>query len=214
MTTRIPMYGKSPFRNTHDAYLHDPSLKPHPYLLSQVVEKAGRRILDYGCATGLYMRALRENGFDCTGADTNERYLRYVRGSGFRALHVAELSKQADRSFDSTLLFEVLEHVEDPDEVLGSARRLTRKNIFVSVPNNEGAAALIAQGMTYAHCLDLDHRHFFTYDLLDEVLGKFFASYRIQRIDRIGSHPVFRYLYRLRILRSMYSSRLYAEVTL
>ena len=208
------MIGKNPFRTTRDAYLSDRTLTPHPYLLGEVIAKAGRRILDYGCATGLYLEALRKAGFECVGADVNEDYLARVREAGFSCMHASALEDLPDRSFDSAILFDVLEHVDDPKALLLTASRLTRATLFVSVPNNEGAEALNSRGMTFAHNLDLDHRHFFTYDLLDGLLRDCFSTYRIERIDRIASHAIVQQLHRLRIVREVYYSRLYAEVEL
>jgi SAM-dependent methyltransferase len=91
-----------------------------------------------------------------------------------------------DRSFDSVLLFEVLEHLPDPGGVLREARRVARKNVILTTPNSEGITELQRMGLLYEHFGDLDHRNFFTPDTLRLLLEKHFPRVEVKAGDGIN----------------------------
>jgi SAM-dependent methyltransferase len=160
-----------------------------PGHLSFVQEHAGRKILDFGCATGGYCLALAELGFTCTGVDVNAAYVERARERGVD-VHLTEaggLLPFAESAFDTVLLFEVLEHVENYEHVLREARRVARKNVLITVPNCARLEQLQAAGVVFDHTLDQDHVNFFTPELLSSALGAVFPSHRIEErefVDR------------------------------
>jgi hypothetical protein len=91
-----------------------------------------------------------------------------------------------DKSFDTVLLFEVLEHVPDPTETLIEARRLARKNVLITVPHSGGIADLQASGLLFEHFADLDHKHFYTEDSLAQLLRPLFSRVLIRKGDALS----------------------------
>jgi SAM-dependent methyltransferase len=91
-----------------------------------------------------------------------------------------------DRSFDTVLLFEVLEHLPDPDPVIHEARRLARENVLITTPNSGGIDELRRNGLLYEHFADLDHKNFFTESSLHALLDQNFASVAIREGDGIN----------------------------
>ena len=83
---------------------------------------AGNRILDLGCATGDYCLELDKLGYVCVGADINETYVDAARKKGVDAVVSGEKLPFEDNSFDTVIMFEVLEHVQDPERVLREAQ--------------------------------------------------------------------------------------------
>jgi 2-polyprenyl-3-methyl-5-hydroxy-6-metoxy-1,4-benzoquinol methylase len=83
--------------------------------------------LDYGCANGLFLQYLRQRGFiNCYGYDP------YAPQKGFGN---PEILKQGP--FDYILIQDVIEHVEDPDALLGELSRLLAPGgyILIGTPN-------------------------------------------------------------------------------
>ncbi len=93
-------------------------------------------MLDAGCATGEYIQRLGTLGYHCVGEDVNSEYIDMAKQKGLDA-HVMDAKhlEFPDKSFDTIILFDVLEHVDRPEEVLKDARRVARKNVLITVPN-------------------------------------------------------------------------------
>jgi 2-polyprenyl-3-methyl-5-hydroxy-6-metoxy-1,4-benzoquinol methylase len=184
---------------------------------------AGSTILDLGCGFGAYSGALTEAGLNCFGCDINFDYLRKASASGLPVANVDSLLPFSDRSFDTVLIFEVLEHVTDPNVVLREAFRVARKNVLITVPNSEDIERMKANDVTYAHMLSSDHLHFFDPDSLAQLLRGFSKNLSIERADPIypfwflsRSLPFYglKLLFRLGLLKPRFFSRLYAVASI
>jgi SAM-dependent methyltransferase len=206
------------FRDTRTFY-EAGTVEPAPRLLAFARQHAGRAILDLGCATGGYCVALARHGFEVAGADTNAAYVRIARERGVAAHHVSGALPFGDASFDTVLLFEVLEHVREHDVILREARRVARKNVLITVPNCEGHEELRQRGLLLEHFADLDHRHFFTRESLQELLAGHYPRVVVKRGDPINPLALVgtRWLrriagaaWRLKLIRPRFHFRLYA----
>lgn len=155
-------------------------------LISFASQNAGNTILDIGCATGDYIRNLGAQGFQCVGVDINPEYVKKARDAGFdvRAMD-AKCLQFSDDSFDTVLLFEVLEHVDRPEEVLKEAKRVSRKNILITVPNCTQFQKLKRVGLTFEHMLERDHVNFFTKSDLEDLLKVQFKQFNVQEREPI-----------------------------
>ena len=180
---------------------------------------AGPTILDLGCGFGAYSGALQKDGLKCFGCDINLDYLRKASATGLPVANVDSVLPYRDGSFDTVLIFEVLEHVVDVDKVLREAFRVARKNVLITVPNSENIEQMKANDVTYAHMLSSDHLHFFDGESLDELLRRYARRVSIERSDPIypfwflsRSLPFYglKLLFRLGVLKPRFFSRLYA----
>jgi ubiquinone/menaquinone biosynthesis C-methylase UbiE len=179
---------------------------------------AGQSVLDLGCGFGAYSAALTAGGRRCIGCDINFDYLRAAAGEGLPVVNVDSVLPFRDRSFDSVLIFEVLEHVSDIDKLLSEAFRVARANVLITVPNSENIEIMKANDVTYAHMLSSDHMHFFDRDSLQSLLRRYAKHVSIERSDPIypfwfvgRSLPFYglKLLFRLGLLKPRFFSRLY-----
>jgi SAM-dependent methyltransferase len=180
---------------------------------------AGQNILDLGCGYGAYSLALLKKGRSCVGCDVNLRYLKTAVSSGLPAVAAEGTLPFPDKSFDTVLLFEVIEHVPLIESILKEAFRVARKNILVTVPNAEDLELLKGNDVTYAHMLSSDHVHFFNPESLAALLRSFGAEVNVERGDpiypfwflsRSAGYYALRVFYRARFLKPRFFSRLYA----
>lgn len=158
-----------------------------PRHLEFVRERAGEELLDYGCATGDYCLALGKAGYRCTGVDVNAAYVELARERGVDA-HLIRSGEQlpfSDRSFDTVLLFEVLEHVPEYEYVLREAKRVARRNVLITVPNCGSSTILRRASLAFDHMLDVDHVNFFTHTELEAILAQIFTSYDVREEEPI-----------------------------
>ncbi len=181
---------------------------------------AGKRLLAYGC----YSLALRDRGYSCTAIDFDAAPVERARSQGVdaRLVRVGDPIPFEDRSFDTVVLFETLEKVPDYRFVLSEARRVTRKNVLISVPNCTATPDLARASACFDHYLAEDHVNFFTRDELGEALGAFFSRHEIIEDDYVDPAldkelfpptlaSFLRQLRRAGFLRRALSYRLFAE---
>jgi ubiquinone/menaquinone biosynthesis C-methylase UbiE len=180
---------------------------------------AGQSVLDLGCGYGAYSLALAASGRRCVGCDVNLEYLGPARSSGLPVVAVDSTLPFPDRSFDTVLLFEVVEHVPPIERILKEAFRVARKNVLITVPNAEDLDLLKGNDVTYSHMLSSDHVHFFDPDGFTSLLKKYSATVQVERGDpiypfwflsRSGGYYALRVLYRAGLLKPRFFTRLYA----
>lgn len=104
---------------------------------------AGATLLDIGCADGRFVYAAARRGLDARGIDHSGRLIdegnRRYGGDRLSRTSIEDLVRAA-QLFDIVTLFEVIEHVPDPADLLWRARGLLRPGgmLFVSTPNRGG----------------------------------------------------------------------------
>lgn len=98
----------------------------------------GESVLDVGCGTGDTLAFIAQSrSIDGTGLDISETALEAVRSRGFRAVH-ADLTKDGaalDGMYDHIILFEVVEHVIDPETLVRALAGHFRKGLYMTTPN-------------------------------------------------------------------------------
>lgn len=209
-------------RTRNDVYQPGLPAKPGEHyraFVRFVAQHAGNSILDLGCGYGAYSLALAGEGRHCVGGDVNMKYLSSALSSGLPVVAVDSVLPFPDRSFDTVILLEVVEHVPELENILREAFRVARRNVLVTVPNAENLARLQENDVTYAHMLSSDHVHFFDPESLQELLGRFGGKIEIERgdpiypfwfVSRSLAYYALRVLYRTGLLKPGFFTRLYA----
>ena len=207
------------FRDTKEFYRDYPPDVVARQLLRFAHRHAGRTILDLGCASGNYSAHLVKSGYEVKGADVNPEYVHIAKQRGIDAYLIEGDVPFQDGAFDTVLLFEVLEHADDPVNLAREARRLARKNVLCTTPNSGDIVGLQREGLLLEHFADLDHKNFFGEGSLRRLLQPFFSLVEVREGDGInplaliGNRPVRlagKVLTRLGILRPRYHFRLFA----
>jgi 2-polyprenyl-3-methyl-5-hydroxy-6-metoxy-1,4-benzoquinol methylase len=111
------------------------------------------RFLDYGCANGLFVQYLRQQGFQhCYGYDL------------YASTPELKDSAVLEQKFDYILLQDVVEHVEDPLQLLGMLDQLLAPGgcILVGTPNADRINLQQAHRPEYYNSLHAPyHRHIY-----------------------------------------------------
>jgi 2-polyprenyl-3-methyl-5-hydroxy-6-metoxy-1,4-benzoquinol methylase len=100
-------------------------------------KKTGR-LLEVGCGAGHFLAAAQRAGFEAWGTEISQSGLVRLKEQGFHVLAGAlpELALPSHH-FDAVVLFEVLEHLEDPQAYLVECRRILRAGgvVLLTTPN-------------------------------------------------------------------------------
>lgn len=94
----------------------------------------GTRILDVGCSTGLFLKALRSAGFEAVGCDVAYPVVEFLRSQGFTVYHGSADDCPLDAPAPAAITcFVVLHHIPDPLRFLTSIRsRFPRSVLIIS----------------------------------------------------------------------------------
>jgi SAM-dependent methyltransferase len=139
------------------------------------------RVLDAGCGTGYGSHAISANALSVTGIDQTHDALAYAgkeyAGSSIR--WVAASCTQIpfnDRSFDTVLAFEVIEHLQEWPKLISEARRVLKDSgvFVVSTPNKAVYAESREQSGPNPY-----HEHEFEFEEFTAALGTVFPHVAI-----------------------------------
>ncbi|MFI4922991.1 MAG: class I SAM-dependent methyltransferase [Burkholderiales bacterium] len=97
--------------------------------ISQLLDKPAQdiRLLDVGCSSGAFLDSASRLGFRAEGVEPASKAAQSALQAGFR-VHSGTLQSAgfASGSFDALTLFEVIEHLKSPLELLKECRRILR----------------------------------------------------------------------------------------
>ena len=97
------------------------------------------RVLDIGCAGGAFPKAASDLGFSVTGVEPSSWLAEYGKKTYNLDIRTGLLSEQefAKASFDIITLWDVIEHLTDPDEVIRQVNHLLKDKgvLIVNYPN-------------------------------------------------------------------------------
>ncbi len=143
-------------------------------MLELVGKHSGPRVLDIGCGHGINCVELNKRGFQCVGIEANQSFSEEAR-KHVEAHHMrAEKLDFPDKSFDTVIMLEVLEHIDDPYAALEEIVRVTKKNLILSVPNLQPLEVCVEYNVIMHHFFETTHLNFFTKPMLERFLEKYF----------------------------------------
>jgi len=149
-------------------------------------EKNPGKILDIGCATGIFLNEMQKKGWECFGVEPNNFAATYGK-ENFKLNIVNktfEKTKFSDSFFDVITMWDVLEHVENPDLVVRELNRILKPGglLVISMPNSDSLECKIF-GKYWAgwdiprHCNIFNAKNavsfFSIYDIYPEEISSF-----------------------------------------
>ena len=107
--------------------------------IDELAKLADKRVLDVGCGGGILAEAMAQRGARVTGIDLAEKSLGVAELHGlesgvhvdYEQIAVEDLAAREPGAFDVVTCMEMLEHVPDPDSVVGACARLVRPGGWV-----------------------------------------------------------------------------------
>jgi 2-polyprenyl-3-methyl-5-hydroxy-6-metoxy-1,4-benzoquinol methylase len=154
----------------------------------------GKRVIEFGCATGYFAQLLSEKQCKVTGIEVNQaaaeiakQHCEDVRVADLDFISPTELLPE--EKFDVAVFGDVLEHLRNPWKVLEETRQLLNSDgcVVASIPNIAHGSirlALIQGRFDYAESgiLDDTHLRFFTYKTVIELFER--SGYFVDKVER------------------------------
>ena len=86
------------------------------------------KAIDVGAGDTVFIDIMKELGLDAIGLDIKPKSSKIMKGS-------IENLKFKDKSFDVVVCFETLEHTFNPVKAINELKRICKKQLIISVPN-------------------------------------------------------------------------------
>lgn len=161
--------------------------------LGETVGATGR-VIDVGCGTGEFVSFMRDHaGWDAFGIELAPDAVALAgdRGLDVRQGTIEDVGCEFGGDFDALTMFNVLDHLLDPWEALGTAYSLLRPGgvLIVQVPNDFSRLQQAVQqqlgGRRWWVAIP-DHLNYFNFDSLEETL----SANGFNPLVRYGSFPM------------------------
>jgi 2-polyprenyl-3-methyl-5-hydroxy-6-metoxy-1,4-benzoquinol methylase len=161
---------ESPFKETFNATVSHVSHVLRIEKLTRKIRKADEAtcLLDFGCGFGDFISVCKSFGFDAVGVD---RAAPRIEGAAV-TVHPS-LEPIGPKQFDAITMFEVLEHLDEPSQVLATLypRLKTRGVLILETPDCEGVKR-IHNRRDYLKVHPLEHINAFTHTTLQSIVER------------------------------------------
>lgn len=152
------------------------------------------RMLDVGCYTGVFMKVARENGWEVDGLELSRWAAAKAREGGWGNVYEVSLDRVEtpgdDELYDAVTLWDVIEHLTEPADVLREAGRLLKPGGVLAVSTHMvDSWAVRFLGTKYPFFMDMHLVHFSRGTMrrmLDECGFEWLGSKTHKRILRTG----------------------------
>lgn len=183
------------------------SINMKRYLVRLMHHKKRGRLLDVGCATGIFLQAAKNIGFSPYGFDVSAYAIKKAKqkfGNRVRKTTVAKARYQKN-FFDLITMFDVVEHLENPRQDLLNIRQYLKDN-GILVINTGDAGSLLAkiQGKHWHFFVPPQHLFFFSRNTLTQLLHQ--AGFKVVKINYKGKWVSIRYF--LNLYRQIHHNKL------
>ncbi len=145
------------------------------------------RLLEIGCATGKFLSAVQQNGWEIWGVEFN-RHAAYAAAKRLGSTVLAggfEEAELPEGHFDVICLFHVIEHMPDPFAAVRKIRALLRQNgrVLLECPDF-GSGNARKLGPRWPLVQPKEHLYYFDECSLRRLLEG--AGFRIEKVRRCG----------------------------
>jgi len=177
------------------------------YLDRIKTHKDSGKLLDCGCATGLFLEEAQAQGFDVQGFDVSAYAVKKAQKKFGKKVIQATLqsAKYKPNSFDVITLFDVIEHLDNPRTALRRLKRMLKHEGLLMINTGDSGSFLAnIEGKNWHFYIPPQHLFFFSRKTIRQLLDQ--AGYKVIKIDYKGKWLSLRYL--LNLYRQIYKNKL------
>lgn len=178
-----------------------------PEKYSKVLNRLSHKdsVLEIGCHTGYFSRVILDKGHDVLGIEKNPEAAGVAYGNNIPVIcgdiEDPAIISSLNRKFDTVLFMDVLEHLNNPADVLKRTRSVLNKNgkIIITGPNIAYWAArkdLMLGKKNRDDCgtFDKTHLHFYTASSWKSMVE--YAGYRIELLEPTEGFIPFEHIFK------------------
>jgi len=133
--------------------------------------KKGGRLLDIGCAFGMFLKAASKY-YNCYGVEISQYASDYAKAQGLNVFNgTVERARYPDNYFDIVNMVEIIEHLSDPKQTLSEIHRILKPDgiLIIKTSNIESLYAK-SKGGDWDYILP-GHLCYFSIKTLSKILA-------------------------------------------
>jgi len=153
------------------AFLHKKHWQRYIDILAKYCPKG--TILDIGCGAGTFLTNARERGYTVFGQEVAPFFIDFCRNQHGLKIYEGAVEKLGlpTNSFDVVTLFDVIEHVPEPNILIEQCRQLLRPGGIIMIGTHDiGNWMAHRYGTRWRHLLPIGHLTYFTRGTLTQLL--------------------------------------------
>jgi 2-polyprenyl-3-methyl-5-hydroxy-6-metoxy-1,4-benzoquinol methylase len=103
-------------------------------------------LLDIGSGIGIMLDTAKKIGYTPTGIELSSKLSKVAQSKGHEVLNININESKIERKFETITMMDIIEHLEDPKQILQSLKPLLNKNgeLIVYTPNHDSFIVKIA----------------------------------------------------------------------
>lgn len=156
------------------------------------------KLLDVGCATGIFLSHAKRHGFNSYGFDVSQYATNIARSRHPRRIKLGAIDQVSypKNSFDIITMFDVIEHLKNPRQDLKKLKSFLKPDgILVLNTGDAGSWLAKLQGKDWHFFVPPQHLFFFSRQTLTKLLNQ--AGFEVLQIDYKGKWISLRYFLNL-----------------
>ena len=175
MTIKIPGQNYSAYHRDNQYHENESLFRDIFLKRLQIISKFKKpgKILEIGSSTGVMLKLFKDSGWEVLGIEPSKKACGIANARGVKTVNTDfESAHLKDRIFDVVILNHVLEHLNDPKQILKKCHQVLVKNgiIFIDVPNFGSLSSQIFKSHWPYLLLD-EHNWHFTHQSLNKLLS-------------------------------------------
>ena len=155
------------------------------------------KLLDIGSATGFFMDLAEKRGFEVTGVEISDFAAEIGRKKGLKIITGDLIDQKFTEShFDVITMFDVLEHVPKPKEIIREVYRILKKGglVVINTPDVESLWARVL-GTHWQLIMPPEHINYFSPKNLGDYLSK--NGFEVKISSKIGKSFTLQYILKM-----------------
>lgn len=163
-------------------------------LIKNMIEN--KKYMDFGCGHGGVLLRARRKTKELFAVEPEDNMRNNIVEEVVSYSSITEAKQELHEKMDVITLFHVLEHLEDPIDILCQLKELLSDNgrIIIEVPNADDALLSVYKNKQYADfSYWICHLYYFNNDSLRRIVKK--AGFELTFIQQIQRYPLSNHLY-------------------
>ena len=158
---------------------------------------ANKNVLDFGCGIGGFIEMAKKSARNISGVELDRALQSSFQERGLNVfLNLKEAKEQGKKKYDVITAFHVVEHLQDPIEILKDLSELLTKNgeVVIEIPNSNDALLTLYESETFQNFTYWSlHLFLFNKKTVTELIKQ--AGLKLNWIKHVQRYPLSNHLY-------------------